>query len=75
MPDVATVFRIAGMIFLATPVWYIPARRSMEYIWASRTPSGRIKRVTLVEWLNATGVGLFAAILLLSLGNYLQNSR
>jgi hypothetical protein len=42
-----------------TPIWCIPFRRLIERLGYPRTRSGRVVRANLVNWLGATGVGIF----------------
>ncbi len=51
-------------VSVTTPLWYFPYRRILEHFGHPRHASGRVKRATLVDWLSATGVGLFLGMLL-----------
>jgi hypothetical protein len=56
----ATLFVVCVM----TPLWYLPYRRILEHFAHTRYRSGRVKRATMLDWLSATGLGLFVGALL-----------
>ena len=60
-----------AVFLLATPIWYLPYRRVTEHFGFHRTPSGRVQRATLIDWLNATGCGWFVAAILTALSRWL----
>lgn len=64
---VAYLITILTGICLTTPVWFIPLCRVLELYGYPRSASGRVKRPTLMDWLNATGVGIFLGAFLLPL--------
>lgn len=64
MSIAAFVTATLAVVSAATPIWYIPVRRCSEYLGYPRARSGRVQRAGLIEWLNATDVGLFIAAIL-----------
>lgn len=55
----------AACIFcLTTPLWYLPYRRLLEHFGHPKNQSGQLKRATMIDWLSATGLGLFLGALL-----------
>jgi hypothetical protein len=57
---VATLF----VFCVATPLWYWPYRRLLEHCGRPKYKSGRDKNATMIDWLSATGLGLFVAAIL-----------
>lgn len=71
MTIVAAIITVLAWICLAAPVWYLPVRRVFEHFGRPRTISGRVKRAALIDWLYATGHGLFLGAFLLPLSQVL----
>lgn len=74
MMILADAVTFLGIASLATPLWYLPARRLTERLGRPRHRSGRINRANLIDWLNATGCGVFLAAILLPLGQFLRRT-
>jgi hypothetical protein len=58
---------VLAVICVTTPAWYFPYRRLIEHLGYSRYKSGRVRQASLVDWLCATGIGIFVGSLLLPL--------
>ncbi len=63
-----------GVFCLATQIWYLPYRRVSEHFGFHRTKSGRVRRATLIELLNAFGCLWFVAAILMNLAKWLGDS-
>lgn len=74
MMILADAVTFLGILSLAIPLWYLPARRLAERFGWPRHRSGRIHRANLIDWLNATGCGVFLAAILLPLGQFLRRT-
>jgi hypothetical protein len=56
---------LAAVLSIATPIWYFPFRAVLFRFGYPRAKSGRVQSATLLDWLNATGVGIFGGALLI----------
>lgn len=50
---------VVGVACYSTVLWYFPCCRLREYFRPRYWPTGRQRRSNLLDWLNATGCGLF----------------
>ena len=57
----------------AAPIWYLPYRCLSEHFGFPLRKNDRVRRANLIDWLNATGCGLFAAAILTNLAQWLRD--
>ena len=62
---------ILGLILWATPVWFAVLMEILFRYGVGYKRRGKLRRMRMTEWLNATGCGMFAGTMMILLGKYL----
>jgi hypothetical protein len=70
--SLASLFLAAGVFLWATPLWYPLLMEGLYRAGIGYRRCGKLRRIRLTDWLNATGIGIFCGSLLFGLGNFLR---